>query len=640
MRFIYFFLLFLISQCTLSSQAVITKNTAPKSALKLYQKGVDAYKIDQYQSAINYFEKAIHKAPNFIDAELQWASVCFDMKDYACAERHFQSVLKLDSAFSTKVYYTLALSQYQLDHFKNAKDNISLYLNKEHSNQDLISKARLLWKYSTFADSAIMHPNPVTPAFLESLNSEYSEYLPSVSADGKTAVFTRRSFRGDEDLYISHYEDSVWSEPVPIKELNEAIINEGSPALSQDGSMLIFTICDGKFTYGGCDLFISEFKNDQWGEPHNMGDKINSPAYESNACFAENGNAIYFTSNRKGTIGGYDIWVSRRKKDRSWSIPKNLGSTINTPGDEVCPFVHPNGSTLYFSSDYFPGMGGRDIFYSIADEKGNWQTPVNLGYPINSKGDESSFVVFPDGKTAWMASDKKYFQSKTASQHANLDLYEMTLPQSLSIKSSTYVEIEVTDKSTGKPIPASVSVFDLSNNKSFYNNAINGTGKLLIALPTGANYGLHIYHKDYIFIPDQFNCIEEKKQYDPMIIHKKLERISNTGSTITLKNIFFETGSAVLKSESQFELNALIQFLKDNNNIKIKIIGHTDDIGTESDNQILSEKRAAVVINYLKQQGIAVERLISEGKGETSPIDDNATEKGRQNNRRIEFTIL
>jgi len=198
----------------------------------------------------------------------------------------------------------------------------------------------------------------------------------------------------------------------------------------------------------------------------------------------------------------------------------------------------------------------------------------------------------------------------------------------------------VTDKSTGKPIPASVSVFDLSNNKSFYNNAINGTGKLLIALPTGANYGLHIYHKDYIFIPDQFNCIEEKKQYDPMIIHKKLERISNTGSTITLKNIFFETGSAVLKSESQFELNALIQFLKDNNNIKIKIIGHTDDIGTESDNQILSEKRAAVVINYLKQQGIAVERLISEGKGETSPIDDNATEKGRQNNRRIEFTIL
>ncbi len=641
MRLIYFLLLCFVSQSFLISQAIVTKKNAPKSTLKIFQKGVDYYKSDQYKLALTYFEKAIKKSPNFIDAELQLASVCFDMKEYKCAEKHFQSVLKLDSNFSNKVYYTLALTQYHLDNFHKAKENVSIFLNREASNQDLIGKAKLLLKYATFAEAATGSPVSITPFFLKSLNSDFSEYLPTVTADGKTAVFTRRNFRGDEDLYISHLEDSTWSEAIPIKELNQPIINEGSPALSPDGTSIIFTICDGQFGLGGCDLYLSELIDDLWTEPYNMGDKINTPAYESNACFAENGNAIYFASNRKGTIGGYDIWMSRRKKDHSWSIPKNLGPIINSVGDEVCPFIHPNGQTLYFSSDYYPGMGGRDLFYSIVDEKGNWQIPINLGYPINSKGDESSFIVFPDGRTAWMASDKKYLDATTTIQHANLDLYEMILPPSLIVKSSTYVEIEVTDKITGEPIKATVTIFDLSNNKSFYNNVINGSGKLLISLPTGANYGLHIYHKDYVFVPDQFNCSEEKKQYDPMIIHKKLERISNnSGSAISLKNIFFETGSAVLKIESQFELNALVQFLNDNIKIKLKITGHTDDIGSESDNQILSEKRATAVIDYLKQKGIAVERLISEGKGESMPVDNNETEVGRQNNRRIEFTIL
>ena len=640
MRFFSFLLLF-VFHSFLFSQSIVTKKNAPKSSLKLYEKGIGLYEANQYAKALKCFESAIQKSPGFIDAELQWASVCFDTKDYYGAENHFQKVLRLDSNFSIKVYYTLALTQYQLDHFQEAKKNVTIFLNKELRNQDLMAKARILLKHTSFAEFAVRQPVPISPVLLNPLNTEFSEYLPTITADGKTAVFTRRSFRGDEDLYISNLVDSSWTKAVPIKELNQPIINEGSPAISQDGSMLIFTICDGEFTYGGCDLYLSEFKDGFWNEPYNMGDKINSPAYESNACFAENGTVIYFTSNRKGTIGGYDIWMSRRKNDHSWSIPKNAGPVINSPGNELCPFVHPNGRTIYFSSDYYPGMGGRDIFYSTADKKGIWQPPVNLGYPINSKGDESSFVVFPDGKKAWMASDKKYFQDSFANLRPNLDLYQMILPSSLNVPSSTYVEIIVSDKITGQPIDAMVHVFDLSNNKSFYNNTMNGSGKLLIALPTGADYGLHIYHKDYVFVPDQFRCSGSRNQYDPVIIHKRLERVSSPVNTVVLlKNILFELGSAVLKPESQFELNALNQFLKDNPGISLKNTGHTDDIGTEKDNQILSENRALSVVEYLKQKGIAAGRLLYEGKGESSPIDDNSTEDGRQNNRRIEFTIL
>ncbi len=631
--------MFVFSQC-IFSQSYYTKKNAPKQALKLFQKAQQYYHTNQFDKAILYFEKALSKEPDFIDAELQWASVCFDIKDYSCAEIHLQKVLQLDSFYNLKIFYTLALVQYHLDHFDQAHKNISYFLSADYDNIDIQNKAKSLSKNIIFADSAYQHPLQIQPIFLDALNSEYSEYMPSVSADGNTAVFTRRSIRGDEDLFISFFQDSAWTVAEPIVDLNTPF-NEGSPALSQDGTKLMYTICDRKYSFGGCDLYLSEYKNDSWTEPYNMGDIINTAAYESNACFADNGNAVYFTSNRKGTLGGYDIWMSKMKPDKSWSVPKNLGDQINTAGNEVSPFVHPNNKVLYFSSDYFPGMGGRDLFYSIADESGKWQSPVNLGYPINSKGDESSFVVFPDGKKAWMASDKKYFEKMYSHLRPNLDLYELILPVELRVIPSTYVEITVSDLHTGKPVKAFVSVFNLNTNQYYFQNETNEKGKLLIALPSGADYAMHVYHKDYIFIPEQFRCSEANIKLHPFIIHKKLSRTNQFKDTAyVLKNIFFETASAVLKSQSKFELETLFKFLKEHPELRLKITGHTDNVGAENDNLALSEQRALAVINYLMRLGIQNSRLIHEGKGESEPLNDNSTEELRQENRRIEFRII
>lgn len=630
----------LLCSTTLYTQSYITKKDAPKQALKLYQEGQKYYLSNQFEKAISCFEKAVSKYPNFIDAELQWASVCFDRKDYHCAETHFRNVLSMDSTYNLKVYYTLALTQYHLDHYKEAHENISHFLNSSYTNQDILIKANALAKNIIFADSAYSHPQDRHLVYLDRLNSEFSEYLPSISADGKMAVFTRRTERGDEDMYISYLMDSIWSEAQPIDELNTPY-NEGSPALSPDGTSLVFTICDRKYSYGGCDLYISEFRNGYWNIPVNMGDVINTPAYESNACFADNGHTLYFTSNRKGSLGGYDLWKSQKKPDEKWSVPKNLGNTINTPGDELCPFMHPNNRVLYFSSDYHPGMGGRDLFYSIIDESGNWMKPVNLGYPINSKGDESSFVVFPDGQKAWMASDMRYLDKKFTKIRPNLDLYEMILPPSLRIKPSTFIQITVSDVHTNLPVKASIRIYNLSTNKLFFEKDTREDGKLLIALPVDSDYGLHVYHKDYILEPDQIRTSISNNNAEPYIIHKKLIKLDqNKEASFILKNIFFESGSAVLRPESKFELNAIHRLFEDHPNIRLKITGHTDNMGSDQDNLILSEQRALSVVHFLIQKGLQKERFIYEGKGESQPISDNNTEEGRQENRRIEFRII
>ncbi len=640
MKLSFIFLIHFILLCNLHGQDVVTSKNASKSELKLYQKAVQHYQSNQFEEAIKLFEKLIGQNPKFIDAQLQLASVCYDIKNYSCAAVHFNQVLALDSLFNPKVYYTQALCQYQLDLFKEAEQNLLRFIELDTVHKELLSKARMLLPKLHFADSAFKNPLKLVPKPISKLNTEFSEYLPSLTADAKIMVFTRRTKFNDEDLYISHFENNEWTPAEPIDELNSPN-NEGSPAISPDGLSLVFTSCDRINSYGGCDLYISYFKSDHWTEPINMGEKINTAAYESQACFSSNGSSIFFTSNRKGTLGGFDIWYSKRKEDRSWSVAKNLGQAINSTGNEDCPFVHPNGGILYFSSDFYPGMGGKDLFYSKLSEQGQWQRPVNLGYPINSKGDESSFIVYPDGKHACFASDQNHFNQVDYKLRFNIDLFELELPEHLHITPSSYVELFISDLNTNKPIATSINVFDLKNKKIYFSKELETTGHVLISVPTGADYALHVSNPEYVFEPDQFRCSEVRLIYNPLVIYKKLRKVDQPNSKpIVLKNIFFESGSDKLKQESFFELDELIHFLRNQKNLKLKITGHTDDVGSDEDNLLLSKNRAQSVINYLIKNGIESGRLIFDGKGESNPVESNDSEAGRYQNRRIEFEIL
>lgn len=622
-----------------TSQVTYLK-TASSSLKKSYQKALNFYKSNQYPKAQKAFEKILKKSPTFIDANIILGSIHFDLNDWEPAEKYFQKAIELDKDYQPKVFYTLSICNYSNQHFSEAHHNIKEFLKLEQKNSELISKANKRLITFQFADSASRNPVATKSTSLSNINSDFSEYLPSVSADGKTIVFTRKINNDNEDLFISYLlDEGQWTTPKDIEELNTPY-NEGAPALSPDGNTLVFVSCDRKESYGGCDLFISYKTENGWSPAANFGDKINSPAYETQPCLSDNGKMILFCSNRIGGFGGKDIWLSFKNKENSWVKPINLGPDINTSENEECPFLHSDGKTLYFSSDGHPGMGKKDIFMSRMKSLNSWTKPLNIGYPINSPLDESSFAAFTKGDKALMASDKSFVGMKDPNQlkYINLDIYEFDIPSMVQPISSCYIKLKALDAVTQKPLQANVHLYRLQDKKVFFTEKLNPTGLKQIALPGDDEYFVSISHPGYNLISEKITC-NINSSFNPLLQIFNLVPIEKPEKTTILKNVLFESASANLRTESSFELNILVDLLKSNSNYKIHIVGHTDNVGSESDNMILSTQRAEAVAQYLIQNGISSARITSEGKGESQAITSNDSEEGRSLNRRTEFTL-
>ncbi len=636
-----FSLIIVLLNCSLilNGQVVYLK-TSPSSLHKAYQKAISLYKSNQYPKAQKSFEKILKNSPHFIDANLILGSIHFDQNNFEQAEYYFRKVITLDSLYIPKVFYTLSICNYSNQHFSDAHQNIKTFLRYETKNQELISKAKRKLINYQFADSATRNPVVSHPVSVTNINSDFSEYLPSLTADGRTMVFTRKINNDNEDLFISYLQDNgSWTTPVDIVELNTEF-NEGAPAISPDGNTLVFVSCDRRESYGGCDLYVSYKTDKGWGIAANFGDKINSPAYETQPCFSDNGKVLLFTSNRVGGYGGRDIWMSIKNKNNSWVAPFNVGPDINTTDNEECPFLHPDGKTLFFCSDGHPGMGKKDIFMSRMKNFTSWSTPINIGYPINSPFEESSFVAYSNGKKALMASDKNFLgiKDKTQLDYINLDIYEFDIPEFVQPIPSCYYRFQVIDAITQKPIQALTEIYRLNDKKVFFTEKLDPSGKKQIAIPGNDEYFISVTHPDYHIFSDKFLC------YSNITFSSQTQKISlipieKAEKPIILKNVLFEFSSARLKEESFFELDKLVNQLKEKTLFKIHIIGHTDNVGSDIDNLLLSQLRAESVAQYLKTNGINKSRITSEGKGEKEAITTNDTEAGRALNRRTEFIL-
>ncbi len=544
-----------------------------------------------------------------------------------------------------------------MEKYDESIEHFEQYLSIESRNKTLIAKAKKLLTTCQFSRKSKGSPVPYEPTNLgDEINTTNSEYLPSLTADESLLIYTQR-IHGQEDFYISKKVDGKWQKGKPMDDVNTDY-NEGAQNISADGKFLVFTACDRRDGYGTCDLYFTEVSNGKWTKPANMGNRINTRKWESQPSLSADGKALYFSSNREGGFGNNDIYVSYCDEEGNWGEPQNLGDIINTKGHDQSPFIHHDGQTLYFMSDGHPGMGGHDLFYSRKEKDGSWSSPQNLGYPINTEADESTLVISLDGQTAFFATDRNKAESYTgdpATRKIDMDLYSFHLYPEARPQAVTYVKANVRDANTKKRLPnAKVEFIDLTTNKVHAFSKTDRDGEFLVCLPLGKDYALSVTKESYIFHSENFALAENNSRDEPFILKIDLQPIpdiaisegpSNNseiveGKPIILKNVFFETGSAELKDASINELNRLKKLLTDNPLLRIRINGHTDKVGSDEDNLVLSDDRAKAVYDYLVQNGIDMTRLSFKGYGETLPIADNETEDGRQLNRRTEFVII
>jgi outer membrane protein OmpA-like peptidoglycan-associated protein len=465
------------------------------------------------------------------------------------------------------------------------------------------------------------------------VNTKDDEYFPVTTADEQYLYFTlmtKNKGFPQEDLAYSEWKNGAWTKAQILgPQINDPSTNEGAHTISPTGKYLLYTKCNTPDGQGSCDIFISKRNGDDWNEPKNIGPPINSPGYETQPSISGDGRDLYFVRGTRDK--GLDIYVSHLNDTTGWSTPLSIGDVINTGGDEERPFIHPDNRTLYFASNGHPGLGLHDIFMSKKDENGNWSKPVNLGYPINTKGDEMGLSLSADGKTAYYSSDKSGGQG--ASDIYKFELYANARPDLV-----TYVKGHVFDAETKEALTANIQLYNVESGlkiTSLSSDAKNGS--FLLTLPVGKDYMYNVAKDGYLFYSENFS-LKDHQTTEPYKLEIYLNKIKE-GVSIVLKNVFFETNKFTLLPESKAELNKLADLLKKNPSLKIEVGGHTDNAGNDADNIKLSENRAKAVKDYLVSMGIDGARLTAKGYGKSKPIADNGTEAGRALNRRTEFTV-
>ena len=614
-----------------------------KKALEFYLEGQQQSQWRAYREAAKAYEEAINIEPEFAQAHLQLGITAFLLDKSDVAVTYLTKARELRPEEYPALEYYLGLAEFDQEHYAEAAAAFATYLDQKSGRKVDIEKAQSLLKHSLFAAEAIQHPVDFEPENLgPAINTQYHEYLPYLTADNGMLLFTSRrpeSIGGYQAMLRDFSEDFFYSVPgengewLPAENLGTPINsaeNEGAAAMSQDGRVIIFTACNLPGGVGNCDLYASFRQDKGWSEPQNLGPQVNSEGWDSQPCLSHDGKTLYFSSARPNGQGARDLWYSTWDGQK-WGPAKNLGGPVNSPGNEDSPFLHADGLTLYFSSDYHPGFGSQDLFVSYRQEGGAWSDPINLGYPLNTSADESNIFVATNGREGYINSDRD-------GGLGGSDLYRFVMPEEVRPEISTFVRGVVKDSVTKAPVFAAIEVIDIETNDTLRNvRSGKSDGKFLMSLPGGRDYIAYVQAPNYLFTSQKFSLktLQEETYFDLTILMKPLE----SGMQIVLPNIFYETGSWQLTAGSGPELRTMAQFLTRNPRISIEIQGHTDDVGSDRDNLSLSQKRAESVKNALIELGIDPGRLQAKGYGETTPVADNGTEAGRASNRRTEMKI-
>jgi len=648
-----------------------TQSKELKEAQKNIKKGDEYYKAGRgmYFLALEFYSKAHKFNPNNALLNYKIGNCYLNTIQKIVSISYFEKALELNPNVSPEINYSLGRAYHLNNEFDKAITKYTEY-KQSLSPLRMVAIGKEIDKKiheCNLAKELINKPVNVTIENLgDIVNSIYPDYSPIVSADGSMMIFTSRrdnttggktsnvDFKYYEDIYISYNNDGIWSAPEnPSKSLNTDA-HDATVGLSPDGQKLFLYNSDN-----GGDIYQCNLEGNDWSKPQSLGKTINTKFHESSASFSYDGRTIYFVSDREGGYGGGDIYMSKLDEKGKWGEAVTLGSGINTPYNEAGVFMHPDGKTLYFSSEGHKTIGGYDIFKTVYED-GKWSEPENLGYPINTPDDDVFFSMTANGEHGYYSSektdglggqdiymvtfsfDKPLVNSNEDNSIAHRAYGSATSESVESVGASsselTLIRGRVLDENSN-PIKASIEVTDNEKNEVIANFESNSaTGKYLVSLPSGRNYGMVVKSENYLFHSENFN-IPKESSYNEIEKDIKLNKVE-AGSKIVLNNIFFDYGKATLKPESTTEIDRIIEVMTMNPTLKIEIGGHTDNVSSYDFNMKLSKNRARAVVYYLISRGMPHSRMTFVGYGFSQPVASNATEAGRMLNRRVEFKII
>jgi outer membrane protein OmpA-like peptidoglycan-associated protein len=601
-----------------------------KQAAQNYEAGISALNKNEVQKAIQLFTLAASKDSQYVDPAIALFQIYHDQKDFQKASQFYFQIKKIDSAAAIPFLVKQGIALASLGQYDAAYALLSPFISNNSLPNYLKEKANALFAVCQFAIKEKIAPEITIHNMGDSINSAASEYFPTVSIQDSLFIFMRRLNLSREDFYTSSMGVDGFSAAIPLSDTLNFAAKKGSMSLSADLQTLYYAADYAEQGYGRYDIYKVQRSPWGWSKPKNLGQRINSDFWDSAPSIAPDGNSIYFASNRPEGYGGIDIYVSFKNEKGYWEEAINLGPTINTKGDDQTPFIHADNQSLYFSSNGRVGFGGSDIYVSRKKIDGNWTTPVNLGYPINTYDNEGSIAVASNGATAYIASDR-------SDTRGELDIYKITLAENTRAFKTWYIKGQIIDATTKKNLAAELQIVDPASGYPMMEMQIDSMGQFLLALPYFDSLGLKINSPghDYLssILPIDSVKLMAGKTFDFALT--PIEKLF----TKTFNQVYFETNAAILQAISSVELDALVVYLKNTLNAQILIEGHTDNTGTAAQNNLLSLQRANAIGDYLQQKGIAANRIQRKGLGATVPIADNNTAAGRAKNRRTSFTI-
>jgi outer membrane protein OmpA-like peptidoglycan-associated protein len=618
-----------------------------KSAINAFQKAQEAFRSGDESMGWRYLEKSMKKGQEvYYQPYIYAGDLSFQNGQYAQSIHYYDQAISI-TPLST-IYLKKSIAYKYTNQWDLAINALQLYLKNARFSQQRRKEAEQMLIDLLFTRDSYERFNSDTFNYnitKLSFSTDQLEYFPTITGGDEHLIYTHRQILGTQSSDENLFEGALGSPSEsgkPLRGYLNSPLNEGASSISADGQFMVLTVCNRQEGAGSCDLYYSHWnENFGWERPEPLPGEINTGRWESQPSLGPDGRTLYFVRGRNSKSNDKDIFLSIKDEQGNWSRGTKLPNNINSPSSESCPFIHFDGVSLYFLSERSPSLGGSDYFKSVRINDTAWSEPINLGFPLNSFGEEFSLVIDKSGTFGYLSSERGNKLIPDQQKMYALDLYRFDLPKHLQPEKRFNYDLLVVDSLTERPI--GIAKVQLYNDRGvqFFSGESHKNSGIVRLMTDGSSIRITAYKKGYLPYSHKISALQQIAT--PLHGTKSPDKIKMVpvaiGKSFSLRNVLFDLDKSSLLPESEKELRSLLITLTDNPSLMATIIGHTDNQGSRKYNQALSEARAQSVLNWLVENGIDASRLSFEGRGMDEPVAKNDTEWGRGLNRRTEVQL-